>query len=233
MNLTENALAGSSVVTVAATDPDARGGATDQSALTYSITGGNNSGLFSINSQTGELTVNGVLDYETAAQYVLTIAAEDHFGPNPRTTTTTLTVNLQDVAVEDANGNGLPDWWENLFAPANLTLGGDYDHDGTGDFFDYVTAKDPTHGDGLTILAPTRIMAPTPGFQVQWRNRNGLLMGRDFQAEISTDLRTWTPLISAQYQVVATVPDGVGASKITIFIPSTEPNLFFRLASPN
>jgi|GEM_PF-725699 len=231
-NVTENALTGAAVATIAATDPDVRAGSSDQSALTYSITGGNSAGLFTIDPLTGQLTVNGVLDYETATQYVLTIAAQDHFGPNPKTTSYTFTVNLQDVPVEDANGNGLPDWWENLYTPAPLTLGGDYDHDGIRDFFAYVMAKDPTHGDGAGALVPTRVTAPTPGFQIQWRCRNGVQLGRDYLAETSTNLGTWAPLLPGQYQVIATVPDGPGASKITIFIPSAATNFFFRLKSP-
>ena len=230
-SVTENALPGSVVATVAATDPDVRAGQADSAALTYSIIGGNTSGLFTLDPVTGQLVVNGILDYETAPQYVLTIAAQDHFVPNPRTTTTTLTVNLQDVANEDANGNGLPDWWEALYAPATLNAGGDFDHNGVRDFFAFMTAQDPTHGGGGNVVSATRVTSPVAGFQLQWRCRNGMYLGMDYLAETSTSLGTWTPLLPAQYQVVSIISDGVGVSKITILVPTAAPNLFFRLST--
>ena len=74
---------------VAATDPDA--GAT----LTYSIEGGNDAGLFAINSGTGALTYVGAgEDHETVASRELTVRASDGILHDEAT----VTVNVTDVA---------------------------------------------------------------------------------------------------------------------------------------
>ncbi|MCX5671401.1 MAG: YbhB/YbcL family Raf kinase inhibitor-like protein [Planctomycetota bacterium] len=63
----ENSAAGTVVGTVLATDPDAGDG------LTYSITDGNTGTAFAIDAATGEITVAGMLDYETLDNFVLTV----------------------------------------------------------------------------------------------------------------------------------------------------------------
>ena len=89
VTLAENTATGTSVHTVGATDPDA--GAT----LTYSITGGNGLGGFTIDASTGEITVanSAVLDYENVSSFTLTVDVSD--GAN--TDTATITINLTDV----------------------------------------------------------------------------------------------------------------------------------------
>ena len=84
--LAETAAIGSAVVAVQASD-------TDGDALTYSITGGNDSGLFAINED-GEITLAGALDFETATTHTITVQAEDEAG---LTDTTTITVSVTDV----------------------------------------------------------------------------------------------------------------------------------------
>ena len=78
-----------SLGTVSATDPD--GG-----SVSYSIAGGNESGLFEIDSASGELFyVGGGEDYETGAtRFELTVRASD----GDQTTDTTVTVDITDVA---------------------------------------------------------------------------------------------------------------------------------------
>ena len=84
--LAENAVTGSAVVTVQATDADAG------DALTYSIIDG--SGLFAIDANSGAITLTGALDYETATTHTLTVQVEDSGG---LTATTTITINVTDV----------------------------------------------------------------------------------------------------------------------------------------
>lgn len=67
-----------SVVTVAATDNDH--GADGE--ITYSITGGNADNKFSVNPETGEVTLVGELDAETTNTYSITVTAADG-GTNP------------------------------------------------------------------------------------------------------------------------------------------------------
>ena len=81
----ENTPVGSVIGTVSATD-------TDGDVLSFSITAGNGSGLFSIDNN-GVITLTGVLDYETAAQHVLTVTVSDGYLSD----TATVTVNVTDV----------------------------------------------------------------------------------------------------------------------------------------
>jgi len=87
--IAENAGA-SSLGTVAATDVDG-------DTLTWSITAGNGSSLFTINAANGALSTTGDLDYETAAQHVLTITVTDD-GTGTLSDTATVTVTVTDVS---------------------------------------------------------------------------------------------------------------------------------------
>jgi VCBS repeat-containing protein len=84
----ENTAGGFSVGIVAASDEDAG------DSLSYSITAGNETGVFAINSSTGEITVEGALDYETTSQYSLVLRVEDS---GTLTDTATVTVAVRDV----------------------------------------------------------------------------------------------------------------------------------------
>lgn len=71
----ENLLSGSSVATVQAIDPDGPG---NGSIVRYSfLPGFNAAGLFLIDSVSGIITLNGLLDRETVAQYELRVEASD------------------------------------------------------------------------------------------------------------------------------------------------------------
>ena len=66
----------------------------DGDTLGYTITAGNDAGLFAINSSTGAITVAKSLDYETATSHSLTVTATD---ASSATATATVTVNVTDV----------------------------------------------------------------------------------------------------------------------------------------
>ena len=70
-SVTENATAGTTVGTVAATDEDAG------SNLTFSITSGNTGNAFAINARSGVINVAGALDHETTPTYTLTVQVSD------------------------------------------------------------------------------------------------------------------------------------------------------------
>lgn len=84
----EDAALGTAVGTVVATDPDVG------DVVTYAITGGNTGNLFVIDVDTGEITLNGALDYETRALYPLTVEVTDRRG---LTDTAVVTINVTDV----------------------------------------------------------------------------------------------------------------------------------------
>ena len=84
----EDAATGGSVGTISASDPD------EGQSVAYSISAGNDAGKFSINAETGEISVASALDHETASSYMLTVTARDG---NGGTDTATVTITVTDV----------------------------------------------------------------------------------------------------------------------------------------
>ncbi len=89
-SLPENSANGTVVGTATATDPDAG------DALTYSITAGNTGNAFTIDAETGEITVSNsaALDYETNPTFNLTVQVEDE---GSLTAAATIAIGLNDV----------------------------------------------------------------------------------------------------------------------------------------
>ena len=84
--IAENASVGAAVGTKTGTDVDG-------DTLAYSITAGNNDGLFAMDSSSGAITVKAALDHETASSHSLTVQAADA----ALSATATVTVNVTDV----------------------------------------------------------------------------------------------------------------------------------------
>ncbi len=122
-SVAENSANGTSVGTVAATDPDTG------DKLTYAI---DPSGVFTIDPSTGEITLaGGPLDYETTPSYTLTVTVTDSNGLSD---TATITINVTNVnepptAVDDSYST---DEDTALNVPAKGVLANDIDPD-TGD----------------------------------------------------------------------------------------------------
>ncbi|KPA13583.1 Cadherin domain protein, partial [Candidatus Magnetomorum sp. HK-1] len=85
-SINENTASGTFAFTVLATDPE-------NDALTYTITGGNSGGAFSISETTGRISVLGTLNYESVASYDLILAVMD----GEYTQTATISVSITDV----------------------------------------------------------------------------------------------------------------------------------------
>ncbi|KAK2908823.1 hypothetical protein Q8A67_004660 [Cirrhinus molitorella] len=73
VQVTENSPLGTALVHVSAYDPDLGANGT----VTYNIISGNRRGLFRVDSATGILEVNGILDYEEDTKFTLTVQASD------------------------------------------------------------------------------------------------------------------------------------------------------------
>ena len=84
----EDAASGATVGAVSATELD------EGDTVSYSITVGNDAGHFTIDADTGAITVAGALDYETASSYTLTVVASDGTGGSA---TAWVTVTVTDV----------------------------------------------------------------------------------------------------------------------------------------
>lgn len=80
------------IIQISATDADED----LNSAIRYSIISGNTQSHFSMDSITGEISVISQLDYETTRSYRLIIRAQDAGSP-PRSNTTQLLINIEDV----------------------------------------------------------------------------------------------------------------------------------------
>ncbi len=92
--LDENSTDGTLVTTLVASDADALNG-----GLSYTITAGNEAGIFTLDSATGELRVadGSLLDREALAQVVLTVEVSDNGPLTPRSDTAIVTVTLNDL----------------------------------------------------------------------------------------------------------------------------------------
>ncbi|BCX46887.1 cadherin tandem repeat domain-containing protein [Haloferula helveola] len=233
--VTEGSVIGTFAGTADATDPDVRSGGSDQANLTYAITGGNPDEFFTIDSLTGEIAVTGWLDHEELASYILQVTASDNFAPNPMSVTTDVTVNVTDVANEDANANGLPDTWEDFFNLSGATAGGDGDKDGVSEFFELLTGGDPL--DPVTPNQPIFAMLPAQPVGdslYTWRYMNGFELGTDYLLQGSGGLTGWGSLVSGvDYEVVTDVAEEPGYRRMTVrlLIPPAG-RYFLRLSSP-
>jgi len=86
LNVDENSLNATSVGTVTGADVDG-------DFLIYSITAGNDSNLFVIDSDSGEIIVNGSLNHEDVDQFILTVQVSDFVNM----ATATITIDINDI----------------------------------------------------------------------------------------------------------------------------------------
>ena len=87
--IAETIAIGSKIIKVAPSDAD-----TD-ATLTYVIEGGNEDDLFTIDSNTGQITLAGMLDYETATKHILTVQITDSVSST--TDTVEVLINVADA----------------------------------------------------------------------------------------------------------------------------------------
>ena len=85
-SITEDVASGTIVGTVLASDSDTEN-------LTFTITGGNEEGAYSIDAASGVLTTQSALDFDAVSQYLLTVEVSD--GPNA--VSAVITVNVTEV----------------------------------------------------------------------------------------------------------------------------------------
>ena len=132
--LAENSANSTIVGTVVAIDPF---DAPSPNNITYSITGGNDSGAFAINSVTGEISVvdNAPLDFEVNPSFTLEITATDD-GVAPLASTANVTITL----TNENEAPTMPD--DTLFVDENSP---------NGTVVGTVSAGDPDAGDTFTF----------------------------------------------------------------------------------
>ncbi|HOT13928.1 MAG TPA: Ig-like domain-containing protein [Bacteroidales bacterium] len=188
--IAENTATATSVGTVSATDADA-------DALTYSITSGNTGTAFAINASTGEITVNGALDYETKSSYTLTVHVSDGVTSDDATITINIT-NVNDnapVSTVDsytvAEGGSL-----NISAPGVLANDNDVD----GDALFAVLVSGTTHG-SLAFNADgsfsyTHDGTETTSDTFTYKANDGLLNGNTVSVSVSVTAVNDAPVLT-------------------------------------
>lgn len=235
VSVTKGTSIGSAIGNVSATDPDVHTSQIDQPALRYEITGGNANNLFTINPTTGEVTVNGLLGFGTTTPQTLQITARDNFAPNPKSSTHTLSIDLTGSDLADTNSNGIPDIWETQHNLSSPMAGGDSDLDGVSNFFEFLGGADPTISDtsaGILLNVKNRITSPSAGVELEWRVRNGIVLGQHYHLSSSTTLSgAWTTVQPGTFQVISTTADTPGFSKLRVFVPASSTATFFRLTN--
>ncbi len=122
VSVDENTAPGLVMGTVTSTDAESN-------TVTYSITAGNTGSMFSINSTTGVITLNGTPDFETIGSYTLTVRGTDN-GFGNLSSTKNITININDlneapviegwtlVSSEDFEG-GATGWSDNTTSAGN------------------------------------------------------------------------------------------------------------------
>ncbi|MBT7292822.1 MAG: S8 family serine peptidase, partial [Rhodospirillaceae bacterium] len=135
----ENSAAGTVVGTVVASEPDAG------DTLSYAITAGDEDGAFTIDAGTGEITVQGLLDFESVNAYTLTVSATDLGGLSSDGTVSVRLSNVSSFAADDLNGsNGFELLGIAADAYSGISVSGVGDIDGDG--FDDILIGAPNRG---------------------------------------------------------------------------------------
>lgn len=234
-SISENTTLNTSLGSANNTDPDIRNTTSDQSQLSYQIIAGNENHQFSINATTGEIQVNGLLDFETTQQHTLTIEVSDNFTPNPGIDTRTVIIQLIDETTnddtEDIDGNGIFDQWEASHGLNAVAPGSDTDHDGTDTFFEFISDGNPNAHDKSLQFQLDSPQDDTEQPKLTWNVRNGIQLNTHYSLQKTTDLSSnWQTLNeNLDYQIISNQDLGNGISKITIQTNNTQPTEFFRL----
>lgn len=165
VNVAEDVDDATVLATVSATDPDVGGGndaTSNFEDLTYSITGGNDAGLFEIDAATGEISLASgqSLDFETDPQHVLTVTVTDG---GLMTDTVDVTINVTDV--DEGGGGGGPE--EDPSGPTGISL----------------SLADAQAGNNLNNLGKLTGTGDTPGDTYIW----SIEPGADSHIEIAAD----------------------------------------------
>ncbi|HWX21392.1 MAG TPA: S8 family serine peptidase [Candidatus Binatia bacterium] len=128
-------------------------------------------------------------------------------------------LNLQRTV--DTDGNGLPDWWEQIYF-GHLTgtdPNADPDHDGASNLAEWLAGTNPTNATSCLRLALPR-MAATNGFVVQWPS----VAGKFYRLQRATNLLAGFNTL-VQTNIAATAPTNTAVD------PATSPSnaRFYRI----
>ncbi|MGJ8651518.1 MAG: PQQ-dependent sugar dehydrogenase [Opitutaceae bacterium] len=236
LTIAENSAASSSVGSPDANDPDAP--LVDRGTLTYSIIAGNEDGLFTIDANTGEISLSLTApDYEAGnTSHSLTIQVTDGFPANPGSASAAIPIEVSDVPNDDSQGDGVADEWAlaKLGSSAINALG-DSDHDGTVELFEYWGDTNPLDGSERFVLEGAAPL-PIDGYYFEWIIRDSLTADVDYIVEGSTSLVSgFAPLtLNVDYTIESSDPvvEKPGLSRVRIKVTTASPEYFLRISTP-
>ena len=170
--------------------------ATDATAITYSLSGGDDQNLFSINSSTGDLTFNNPPDFEAPTdvdannEYLVEITAIDAFSNTSTLMLTVIVINVNET------GNNQAPIVSNLIANQNLSEGFGTEKldlsnvftDANGDALNYSASssevKVVTVEVNGTVLSITEVNAGTSTIIVKADDDNGGIVTDEFTVTV-------------------------------------------------
>jgi hypothetical protein len=210
--VSESAKNGAAVGTVSASDANG-------DVLSYSITGGNSAGIFTINFGTGVISLANNLDYESNTKYILNVAAADEF----LSTAGTMTFNIT-----DANDN------PPVFAAANKVSASLSLSSSIGTVVTTLSASDADAGDTLTYS----IIAGNSSGAIAINSETGLITtAKSFDS--SASINFWdgssTAVASTEFSFLNLISAASASSDLTVRVSdglnTTDSN--FQLVFPS
>jgi hypothetical protein len=117
-------------------------------------------------------------------------------------------------SVEDADGDGLPDWWEQqYFGGGSPSASDDGDGDGSNNYTEYVAGTDPT--DALSIFAIQEFVSDAGGYVISWNAE----VGRSYRILKSANLmfEAFSPISAELLYPVNRYTDSVEHAEAQLF----------------
>lgn len=234
LSVIENSSAATFVGSPDASDPDAA--QVDRGTLTYSIIAGNDAGIFTIDEDSGEISLAlAGPDYEESTVHNLTIQVTDGFRANPGTASSVIAVAVSDIPNDDSQGDGIADEWAVAhFGSSVINPLADSDQDGFAEILEYWGDSDPLDGsDGFVFEGDDT--KPNDGYYFEWVIRDSLVPDVDYLVKGNTTLGTnfTTLTLDEDYTVESTTPvvGNPGLSRVRIKVTSESSKYFLQLSS--
>ena len=193
---------------------------------TVEITNNLSQAVFALSGPVGKTGTGNwtVITNAPPGQYVVEFGDVPYYDtPAPQTNTlesSGVVLFNGNYTFQDANGNNLPDAWEQQYlggAATNHSQFADSDNDGASDYAEFLAGTNPTNRLSVLKMAPP---VPQSGSALTFRWEAAA--GRSYRIAGSTDLKTWVPVSDWQRM-------NAGPASQEIAMPSSTEYQFYRL----
>jgi hypothetical protein len=183
-----------------AIDPDAG------DTFTYAFAAGagdTDNGRFAISGNM--LLTDEVFDYETATNYSVRISAEDSGGAAVTNSFAVFIANVGEIDDPDADGDGMPDWWELLLSGSStgLVASADDDGDGVSNLKEWIAGTGADDYSSMFVIEKAPEVTSNNFSVIQWMSEAGRVYGLDWTTNL---METWDSSVS---NIPATPPMNV------------------------